>query len=163
MIHDFEVVKVIRALDVKQAADTQLQVTAACCRWMSPEFLNKYNPVICDGRHTDPDMPLPTLQSDVWSFGMTMVELSTKFRPLTLLRVYFHVMNVIRDPKGERPQRPLQALCPWMSDGVWKIVQDCLCEVPEDRPKMNEVEKRLRVTADTYDAVPVEQRETLMF
>lgn len=90
--------------------------------WMPPENLN-----CC----------YPTAEGDVWSFGMTALELFTRSMP-------FHTIKglsglVIRISKGP-PDRPTDAeTCSRMTDDWWNICQSCWNYEPSLRPPISTI------------------------
>lgn len=74
---------------------------------------------------------------DVWSFGMTMLEVFTLQKPFPEMLSEFQVRSSIE--QGLRPKRPQSD---WVTDAVWALMQDCWKE-PAERPLMEEVHRRL--------------------
>ncbi|KAF9012562.1 kinase-like domain-containing protein [Cyathus striatus] len=94
------------------------------CRWMAYELLAP-----TEGEDDDNYVPPLTKASDVWAFGMTMLEVLTGQLPF---------MNVKNDStvilsiiKGVLPARPAK-----IDDGMWRLLQHCWNFVPDKRPSM---------------------------
>jgi len=94
-------------------------------RWMAPEILFPPEDIPME----DMDEIPYTEQTDVYAFGMTILEVMTRKLPYSHRRYDAVVMlDVIR---GTRPNRPLD---PPISDDVWRIVTACWETKPEKRP-----------------------------
>lgn len=97
-------------------------------RWMSPELMNEVTP--------------PTNESDVWSFGMVMLEVFTGKPPFCEYRRNEQVLLQVAS-RGLRPTRPTPEETKLISDDCWKLMQDCWETEPADRPNMKDVRRRL--------------------
>lgn len=111
-------------------------------RWTAPEILGS-------GQAT-------TKESDIFSFGMVMIEVggnrSTIYqRPYPLLKVFTGEIPfkrvqtsevVMRITGGERPERPTH---PKFTDPLWELTKECWKVAPQDRPKMEDVLRKLSV------------------
>ncbi|KAF9642658.1 kinase-like protein, partial [Thelephora ganbajun] len=90
-------------------------------RWCAPELLG--GDVVSATR--------PTYASDVFSFGMVVLEVFSGKAP-------FHevsdneVVKWVRS--GERPNRPTRTVSLGLSDTLWEMIQKCWNESPELRP-----------------------------
>jgi len=101
------------------------------CRWMSPEILDPPD----DLSDVEELRSLFTMSSDVYSYGMTMLEVLTGEVPFAHRRYdTVVILDVIR---GTRPPRPA---IPAMSDDVWDILQRCWEVFPDNRPSAKLVE-----------------------
>ncbi|KAJ7201985.1 hypothetical protein C8J57DRAFT_1102381, partial [Mycena rebaudengoi] len=88
-------------------------------RWFAPE--------VCIGQG------VLSLGSDVYAYGMTVLELFTHGQPYNNIR---HTMEVvIRSAKGERPA------C--LHDGLWALLGQCWVNEPSLRPTIEQVLERL--------------------
>ena len=100
-------------------------------RWMAPEILDPPEDISIE----DMDEIPYTQETDVYAFGMTILEVMTGKLPYSHRRYDTVVMlDVIR---GTRPNRPLD---PPMPDDVWRIVTACWEMEPEKRPSAALVE-----------------------
>ncbi|KDQ58145.1 hypothetical protein JAAARDRAFT_34959, partial [Jaapia argillacea MUCL 33604] len=88
------------------------------CRWMSPEILLS----------EDESEPPFTNASDVYAFGMAVLEIYSTGPPFSNIRhdsvVIFSVIS------GNRPKRPQGA----MPDGIWDMLEICWKANPRERP-----------------------------
>ncbi|KAF9258747.1 kinase-like protein [Marasmius fiardii PR-910] len=136
-------------------------------RWMAPEVM------ISESSSSDGSIPSDeermklklktTTESDVYSFGMTMLEVSvfSLSKPLTedeslVQQVYTHrtpfphrrfYSGVIYDViSGIRPSRPGPDECvvSGLKDDVWEVIQWCWRHDPRERPSMATVANALR-------------------
>eukprot|EP00118_Oscarella_pearsei_P006478 m.29283 g.29283 ORF g.29283 m.29283 type:complete len:1178 (+) comp31156_c0_seq2:147-3680(+) len=77
-----------------------------------------------------------THKSDVWSYGITSWEIfSLGMKPYSGMKPRL-VLNFVES--GKRLRRP--ELCP---ENMYKILEDCWLEEPEDRPTFTEIAKRV--------------------
>jgi len=112
------------------------------CRWMPPEVLDpsdqyyEYDTVDSDSDYGTTSYTSPfTKRSDVYSLGMTILEVLTGKVP------YHHrrydtvvILDIIR---GTRPPRPDKDL---VSDGMWDLLCSCWQAQPDKRPTARIVE-----------------------
>jgi Serine/threonine protein kinase len=104
------------------------------CRWMAPEVLDPTDDIIDNG-----DSPY-SLPSDIYSLGMTILEIMTGKLPFSHRRYDTVVIfDVIR---GIRPMRPE---VPVFSDSLWNIIKACWDSDPQHRPLASFVEAWLKV------------------
>ncbi|KAB5588931.1 Tyrosine-protein kinase Src-2 [Ceratobasidium theobromae] len=111
---------------------------AGTVRWMAPELQ------VTEGQGTTPP-------SDMFAFGMTMLELHTGLPPFATIRNDIAVL--LKYQHGERPPRPSlpprrrpaapretrrqtrkASLCAGMDDDTWGMVQECWAQDPAARP-----------------------------
>lgn len=124
VIFDFEMSKIL--VDIAQESNTHDTFTRSpSLRWAAPELGTS-------NRRMDEI-------SDVWSFGLVMVEVFTLNIPWPEYRRNETVQLYVAR-HGMKPSRPASD---WVTDEVWAIIQDC-CKDRDDRPKMQNVERRLR-------------------
>ncbi|KAG6327553.1 hypothetical protein ID866_11537 [Astraeus odoratus] len=98
--------------------------------WMAPEL-----PVQC----------FPSAQGDVWSFGMTVLELFTRDKPYHEVKHVFVLMARIM--AGILPIRPSEeSTCFRMTDKWWNICVTCWAQNPSLRPSMAQILARLEAT-----------------
>ncbi|KAF9455687.1 kinase-like domain-containing protein, partial [Collybia nuda] len=99
-------------------------------RWMAPEVINPPPDTVPFDRDTGYETP----QSDVYSFGMTILEILSGRHPFAHRRLHAGVIfDVVQ---GIRPPRPESAK---MTDPIWDVVQSCWKQEPEERPGMSMV------------------------
>lgn len=90
--------------------------------WTAPEILN-------EGRKS--------AAADIWSFGMTLLELFTRERPFHLLK---SATVGIRICSGQKPARPsLEETCSRLTDPWWSICCKCWEDEPALRPTIADV------------------------
>ncbi|TDL23382.1 kinase-like protein [Rickenella mellea] len=108
---------------------------AGNCRWSPPEVLDP--PMTEEGAMLESP---PTPAGDVYSWGMTALEIFTGQHPFSHRRndaaVIFDVL------KGLRPHRPA---VPEVTEGLWNIWTDCWVTEPKQRPTMDSVLAELGV------------------
>jgi len=80
-------------------------------------------PELFDMEHAGPEITRPSEASDVYAFGMVVMEVFTSQLPFFAHRhdsqVIFQVMS------GVRPKRPIHANALGLSDPIWDLVQLC--------------------------------------
>ncbi|PVG02840.1 kinase-like protein [Serendipita vermifera] len=130
---------------VEEVTETTAQMTLTSeptySRYLAPELIRG-------------DITSPTVYTDVYSFGMAIIECLTLEKPFTNRR---RDALVIRDVMlhNARPSRPTnQGGCSrWMSDALWKLITDMWTENPKTRPTMQLVHAtllELRHASDDY-------------
>jgi serine/threonine protein kinase len=106
-------------------------------RWMAPEL------------HHPEKFNLPssarTIASDVFAFGMLVLEIYTEQPPFFDIShnatVYFKIVD------GDRPSKPSEKQCPGNTappGTIWALVERCWAQKPSVRPLMNEVSEELK-------------------
>ena len=116
-------------------------------RWSPPEFIN---PVIDGGVR-------PVMESkagDVFSFAMLAMEVLTGAPPLAGRRPAKAAYDIL---EGCRPDMPGNAQAIGLTAEMWKLLESCWHQDPEERPTMEVVVRRWRkfVKHDNDDnAVP---------
>lgn len=111
-------------------------------RWMAPEILDP-----SDELPDDMDEEIVyTAEGDVYSFGMTILEVMTGNVPFSHRRYDTVVMlDVIRGIRPNRPQNPP------IPDSVWNIIVSCWQTEPEKRPSASLVESWLNVARFAHE------------
>ncbi|KDQ17702.1 hypothetical protein BOTBODRAFT_172134 [Botryobasidium botryosum FD-172 SS1] len=116
--------------------------TAGNYRWLAPELM----PMVPPGPGAAPDQwPLRTKESDVFSFGRVIVELTTACAPFAgEVSNHFDILSQVRVLKN--PQRPVgeAAIARGLDDDMWKLAQDCWSHDPASRPTATEIFNRLQ-------------------
>ncbi|KDQ58035.1 hypothetical protein JAAARDRAFT_34851 [Jaapia argillacea MUCL 33604] len=103
---------------------------AGSCRWMAPEIMNP--PDLADD---DDDYHIPfTTASDVYSFGMTALEIFTGKYPFHHIRLDSVVIAQVT--RGQRPRRPEDVTIP---NYLWEMLVSCWMADPDLRPSIHEL------------------------
>jgi len=116
------------ASDLLRSVD---ESTVTSLSWTAPELLNI------------DEAPVKTTATDVFAFGMTIIEVFTFAPPFkcdSRYRYYGSVLMAIVE--GGRPIRPSG-----MNDRLWEIAQACWSHDPNCRPSMRDVQHMLRQLA----------------
>ena len=121
MIADFHMSRFVD-VEVQIDPDTEDEFEAEL-HWRAPELMVDYRP--------------PTLQSDIWSFAMTIYEVATGKKPLHADGLRTEVRAMIGTlTQGILPRRPLQNR--WLTDEVWDLLLRCWNLAPELRPNIQD-------------------------
>lgn len=83
---------------------------------------------------------VPTTKSDIWSFGMTCLEIMTEKLPFSHLGLDGGAIFEVY--KGKRPARPAEN--PVGSDVLWTLAERCWKSDPNERPSASDVLKHLQ-------------------
>ncbi|PFH44720.1 hypothetical protein AMATHDRAFT_72209 [Amanita thiersii Skay4041] len=87
--------------------------TAGAARWIAPELISSVD----DDDYQGPEY---TTHSDIFAFGMTIIEIFTGQEPFAAVKQDFRVMRLIRD--GKRPNMPQEIQeIPLLT----KLIEDC--------------------------------------
>jgi serine/threonine protein kinase len=122
-------------------ADFTIASLCGPCRWMPPEVLDPSDQYYeYDNLESDVDSATTsylspfTKQSDVYSLGMTILEVLTGKAPFHHRRYdTVVILDVIR---GIRPPRPKDSV----SNGLWNLLCSCWQPQPKNRPTAKIVE-----------------------
>lgn len=100
--------------------------STSAVRWLAPELTYWEEAVF-------------TMSSDIFAFGMTILELLTLKLPYSYRKRDFKVIQDLQERRLPlRPEEP-EAM-PWMTDGLWATVHDkCWAIQPEDRVAIAEL------------------------
>lgn len=82
----------------------------------------------------------PRKESDIWSFGMTCLEIMTEKPPFSHLCQEGAVIMALY--KGERPALPVDT--PVGSDALWTLAEQCWKPDPRSRPTASDILKHLQ-------------------
>ncbi|KIJ47194.1 hypothetical protein M422DRAFT_89317, partial [Sphaerobolus stellatus SS14] len=93
--------------------------TAGSLRWMAPELLRG-------------DLTKVNKESDVWAFGMTILEVMSGEHPFSEIKIDAAVFGQLIN--GTLPRKPLE-----LTDPVWKICHNCWILDPACRVDMPKV------------------------
>ncbi|KAI6097182.1 kinase-like domain-containing protein [Pisolithus sp. B1] len=111
-------------------------------RWTAPELLE-------DGRASK--------ASDVWAFGMTILELFTRAVPFSDCSSSARVMSRIMT--GKLPPRPsAEATQSRMADVWWEICTSCWGSNPSSRPTMRDIVETVKAVLHQARATSLPQR-----
>ena len=108
-----------------------------------------------DGEQTVEEVE-PSFKSDVWSFGMTILEVLVLNDPWRNegFRRDAQVLHAVCS--GKKPVRPSKTNA-WFTDEVWNLLMDCWSDKPEDRPDITNVRKRLLEAAKAHEGRNLEK------
>ena len=106
---------------------------------MSPELLGpgKFN--LQDSRSTK--------HSDCYALGMLIYEVLSGRVPF-----FQHLDSgvIVRVLRGDRPERPQEAVKTWFTDDIWCILRRCWEPVPGDRPRIEDVLQCLETESESW-------------
>ncbi|KAI0050015.1 ras GEF, partial [Auriscalpium vulgare] len=108
-----------------------LSPTSANSRWLAPEIF------------TPEQFVPPTKAGDVWSFGMTCIEVFTGAPPYAKFARDMAV--AVRIASGDLPERPDPAIAHGLSDAMWELMLRCWQRMPEARPTMPEIRATMKL------------------
>jgi len=95
------------------------------CRWMACELITPSN------EEEEETIPQITTATDVWAFGMTVLEILSGRVPFFCFNNHFTVVHFVT--KGGRPTRERY---PGIGDDVWSLMDRCWHADPAQRPSM---------------------------
>ncbi|KIJ34535.1 hypothetical protein M422DRAFT_182013, partial [Sphaerobolus stellatus SS14] len=126
-----------------------IEVTLSSCldianRWRAPEHLIPDRMSRLNGEQADIK---PTLQSDIWAFGMTIFEILSDMVPYDDVS---DTMFILKLDKGELPSRPGPEITErGLSDELWSILTEgCWNFESTARPTAAKLEKKMRKLKD---------------
>ncbi|KAJ7283878.1 kinase-like domain-containing protein [Mycena rebaudengoi] len=123
LIADFGLSRVVE--DITGIPFSQSRGVSDSYRWFAPE--------VCIGQG------VLSLSSDVYAYGMTVLELLTHEQPYRDIKHTTEV--VIRSAKGEQPARPTspRILERGLDDHLWALLGQCWINEPSQRPSIQQV------------------------
>jgi serine/threonine protein kinase len=122
--------------------------TAGACRWTAPEIMNPAENTQNNTDATD-SPPLFTQKSDIYAFGMTVIEIFTGNIPFSRKKNDSSVIFFVLD--GGRPELP-----PFLKteESLGNLVQECWDADPEIRPPSRAIRERLEINTGEDGANP---------
>ncbi|KAJ7472566.1 kinase-like domain-containing protein [Mycena latifolia] len=122
LLADFGLSRIVEDIGM----DTQSHGVSESYRWFAPE--------LCTGKGTR------SLRSDVYAYGMTVLELLTHQHPFSNIKHTTEV--VVMSARGEQPERPMappRVLERGFDDSLWSLLCHCWVTEPSQRPTIQEV------------------------
>ncbi|KAI6094881.1 kinase-like domain-containing protein, partial [Pisolithus sp. B1] len=118
----------VSILDVSTCTMTVNTVHGISLQWTAPELLD--------------DFPA-SMASDVWAYGMTILELVTRTVPFRECRNLTEV--IIRLQTRRLPSRPAEESTQFrLTDAWWEICTSCWRYVPSTRPTMEDIQEKVK-------------------
>ncbi|KAJ6516091.1 kinase-like domain-containing protein [Mycena sanguinolenta] len=123
LIADFGLSRIVE--DITGIPFSQSRGVSDSYRWFAPE--------VCIGQG------VLSLSSDVYAYGMTVLELFTHEQPYNNIKHTTEV--VIRSAKGEHPPKPTdpKVMRRGLDDNMWKLLSLCWVTEPNKRPTIQQV------------------------
>ncbi|KAJ7774348.1 kinase-like domain-containing protein [Mycena maculata] len=123
LIADFGLSRIVE--DITGIPFSQSRGVSDSYRWFAPE--------VCIGQG------VLSLSSDVYAYGMTVLELITHEQPYNNIKHTTEV--VIRSANGEKPVRPTSphVVTRGLNDDLWELLCSCWVKEPSQRPSIQEV------------------------
>ncbi|KAF7355140.1 TKL/TKL-ccin protein kinase [Mycena sanguinolenta] len=123
LIADFGLSRIVE--DITGIPFSQSRGVSDSYRWFAPE--------VCIGQG------VLSLSSDVYAYGMTVLEIFTHEQPYNNIKHTTEV--VIRSAKGEHPPKPmdLKVIRRGLDDNMWKLLSLCWATEPLQRPTIQQV------------------------
>ncbi|KIP09786.1 hypothetical protein PHLGIDRAFT_18535 [Phlebiopsis gigantea 11061_1 CR5-6] len=120
MIGDFHMSRFVDVeIDIDPNTEDEFEAET---HWRAPELMVDYHP--------------PTLQSDIWSFAMTVFEVATGTKPLHADGLRTEVRAMIgTKTQGILPLRPWNV---WLTDEIWELLMKCWNLKAEERPNIQD-------------------------
>ncbi|KAF8170487.1 kinase-like domain-containing protein [Mycena galopus ATCC 62051] len=115
--------------DITSRTNTAVDITLSESRnWMAPELQSG---------------SAPRIQSDIYSFGMTLYELYTDRIPMSMVSDgdFFEVVVKL----GQRPEKPKAEVYPWMTDGIWRLAERSWDKTPKSRPTARQIHDTIEI------------------
>ena len=137
-IADFGLLTIVS--DPVYSAASSSVMNAGTIRWMSPELLYPEHFNLKESRPTD--------ASDCYALGMVIIEVLSGRAPYGQFKEFI-VMRMVLE--GTHPER-LETL--WFTDDLWRILEQCWSQQPEDRPTIEAVLEYLGQVVTTWRPLP---------
>lgn len=124
LLSDFGLSKMVE--DMSGAPFTQSKGVSESCRWLAPELLMGENATM-------------TTSSDIWSLGMTILELLTGCHPFNHIKSNTAVVIKVYGGALPEPPNTPEIVRRGMNSQLWSLLQRCWNSTPEERPAIQEV------------------------
>ncbi|KAF7313656.1 TKL/TKL-ccin protein kinase [Mycena chlorophos] len=123
LLADFGLSRIVE--DITGIPFSQSRGVSDSYRWFAPE--------VCIGQGA------LSLSSDIYAYGMTVLELFTHLQPFNEIKHTTEV--VIRSSQGKQPTRPTDppVLARGLDDSLWVLLQQCWANPPSERPTIGQV------------------------
>ncbi|KAJ7276197.1 kinase-like domain-containing protein [Mycena haematopus] len=123
LIADFGLSRIVE--DITGIPFSQSRGVSDSYRWFAPE--------VCIGQG------VLSLSSDVYAYGMTVLEIFTHEQPYNNIKHTTEV--VIRSAKGEHPPKPTdpKVIRRGLDDNMWRLLSQCWATEPSQRPTIQQV------------------------
>ncbi|KAI5118191.1 hypothetical protein M0805_005546 [Coniferiporia weirii] len=139
-LSDFGLMRIVEDASAQPMAVSSVPKTAESSRWLPPELMG----ILGHGVHRSEDDPGHNLttKSDIFMFGMTVVELMTGERPFYKIEKD-HIVTIYRGGGG-LPEKPTGEDCKkirrrGLDERLWEFLERCWANDPADRPTITEV------------------------
>ncbi|EPS98374.1 hypothetical protein FOMPIDRAFT_1126611, partial [Fomitopsis schrenkii] len=127
LICDFGMAKIVIDVSDTPSTITDTLSKSTSSRWMAPELIHR-------------DEAELTFACDVWSFGMTMLELFTMVKPWAEFKREAHIHRATAT--GCKPARPEH--CPDLTNRMWAVMLGCWEGDPTNRPVIATVASQIQ-------------------
>ena len=140
-LSDFGLTQVLT--DVVGKSAMVILTNTSAVRWHAPEL-------------SDGDDTTPTMASDIFAFGMSVLELLTMKPPYSHRR---RDISVVQDLlQGVLPPRPEEPeAVPWMSNELWETLNRCWKWNPEERMPVKELSPCLEQASESLPRVTLQR------
>ncbi|KAF9268622.1 kinase-like protein [Marasmius fiardii PR-910] len=127
LISDFGLSKMME--DMTNTPFTQSNGVANLYRWFAPEIYIRSGSI--------------SLSSDIYSFGMTVLELFTHQYPYWKIKHPPEVVLVVARKRPPPQPKEARVIERGLDDDMWKLLIECWDHIPSARPTIEEVLDRL--------------------
>uniref|UniRef100_A0A0W0FW06 Protein kinase domain-containing protein n=1 Tax=Moniliophthora roreri TaxID=221103 RepID=A0A0W0FW06_MONRR len=99
-------------------------------RWLSPEVINQ--------NKLDAAIETPR---DIYAYACTILEIMTGEHPFA--EIPFEPAVAVAVARGKRPAKPTKPKQGWCPQNIWKLVESCWEQDPDERPSANDIHRYL--------------------